>query len=148
MSREVATFLAVGSAGYVVDVAAFNWLLSRAPFSGWDPSVARVLAVVVATVVTYLGNRWLTWPGSPGQRRREVLLFGFFNAVGLAISVLVLVVSHDVLGFTSRLADNIAANVVGLALGTAFRFWTYRRFVFVVEDVAVPTGMERLESRV
>ena len=34
------------------------------------------------------------------------------------------------LGLTSRLADNISANVVGLALGTVFRYWSYKRFVF------------------
>jgi hypothetical protein len=27
-------------------------------------------------------------------------------------------------------ADNIAANVIGLAAGTTFRFWAYKRFVF------------------
>jgi putative flippase GtrA len=36
-----------------------------------------------------------------------------------------------VLGLTSRLADNISANVVGVGLGTVFRFVTYKRFVFV-----------------
>jgi hypothetical protein len=41
-----------------------------------------------------------------------------------------LVLSHDLLGLTSRLADNISANVVGLALGTLFRYWSYQRFVF------------------
>ena len=46
-----------------------------------------------------------------------------------------LFVSHYGLGavwpvFQSPLADLIAANVVGLAAGTAFRFWSYRRFVF------------------
>ena len=30
---------------------------------------------------------------------------------------------------TSRLADNIAT-VVGIGLGTLFRFWAYRRWVF------------------
>ncbi|MGZ4722528.1 MAG: GtrA family protein, partial [Oryzihumus sp.] len=30
----------------------------------------------------------------------------------------------------SPLADNISANGVGLVLGTLFRFWAYRRFVF------------------
>jgi hypothetical protein len=34
------------------------------------------------------------------------------------------------MGWDSALADNISANVVGLALGTAFRFWSYRKFVF------------------
>ncbi|MSW42688.1 MAG: GtrA family protein, partial [Actinobacteria bacterium] len=31
---------------------------------------------------------------------------------------------------TSPLADNVSANVIGLGLGTIFRFWSYRRWVF------------------
>ncbi|WP_246159946.1 hypothetical protein [Microbacterium rhizomatis] len=38
--------------------------------------------------------------------------------------------SHYLLGFTSQLADNISGNVVGLVLGTAFRFAAYRWLVF------------------
>jgi putative flippase GtrA len=82
-------------------------------------------------VVTYLGNRLVTWRGrSGGDRRREIGLFVAFNMVGLALSVVTLVISHDLLGLTSRLADNVSANVIGLALGTLFRYWSYRRFVF------------------
>jgi len=82
-------------------------------------------------VVTYLGNRLVTWRGrSRGDRRREIGLFVAFNMVGLALSVVTLVISHDLLGLTSRLADNVSANVIGLALGTLFRYWSYRRFVF------------------
>jgi hypothetical protein len=36
-----------------------------------------------------------------------------------------------VLGLTDPLSDNIAANVVGLGLGTAARFWAFRRFIFL-----------------
>ena len=123
-SPEVLSFLLVGGIGYVVDVLAFNRLLSTRPFSGWDPSAARVVAVAVATVVTYAGNRMLTWRGSSRHgRRREVLT---------------LVVSHHLLGLTSRLADNVSANLVGLALGTAFRFWSYRSFVFGGASTAAP----------
>jgi len=129
--REVVTFLAVGGAGYVVDVLAFNLLRSVSPFSTLDPAVARTLAVAVAMVVTYLGNRTLTWPRtSDGGRHREAALFVIFNVIGFGFSLACLVVSHDVLGLTSRLADNLSANVVGLGLGTLFRFATYRRFVF------------------
>ena len=132
VSREVTTFLVVGGAGYVVDVLAFNLLRTESWFATADPSYARVVAVALAMVVTYFGNRLLTWRDrSAGDRRREVGLFVAFNVVGLLISVACLVLSHDVLGLTSRLADNVSANVVGLALGTAFRFWTYRAFVFV-----------------
>ena len=34
------------------------------------------------------------------------------------------------LGYTSILADNISGNVIGLALGTAFRFTFYKTWVF------------------
>ena len=158
LTPEVASFLLVGGAGYVVDVAVFNALLGTAPFDRWDPALARVAAVAVATAVTYAGNRLLTWRGrSRHGRRREVALFALFNAVGLGISVLTLVVSHDLVGLTSRLADNVSANVVGLALGTAFRFWSYRTFVFrpaeETDDAAARArtaepdpGLGRLES--
>ena len=130
-SREVLTFLAVGGAGYVVDLAAFNLLLSAPGLAGRDPTIARVLAVAVATAVTYLGNRFLTWRGESSRHRaREVTLFVVFNVIGMGFSVATLVVSHDLLGQTGRLADNLSANVVGVALGTLFRYWAYKRFVF------------------
>jgi putative flippase GtrA len=127
----VLTFLAVGGAGYVVDVAVFNVLRSITPWSTMDPSVARTLAVVAAMCVTYLGNRTLTWRDRSARGRRgQVLLFVVFNIIGFGFSVGTLILSHDVMGLTSRLADNVSANVVGLALGTAFRFVTYKYVVF------------------
>jgi myo-inositol-hexaphosphate 3-phosphohydrolase/putative flippase GtrA len=139
VSPQVLTFLVVGGTGYVVDVAAFNLLRSTAALGAWDPSVARILAVAVAMVVTYLGNSLVTWRGvSSGNRRREVGLFVVFNLVGLGISVVTLTISHDLLGLTSRLADNISANVVGLALGTLFRYWSYTTFVFARTGTRAP----------
>jgi putative flippase GtrA len=133
LTPELATFLAVGGTGYVVDVGLFNLLRSVAPFATLDPSVARILAVIAAMSVTYLGNRTLTWHNHrPGDRRREIALFIVFNIIGFGFSLVTLTISHDLLGLTSRLADNISANIVGLALGTAFRFLTYKRFVFNV----------------
>ncbi len=32
--------------------------------------------------------------------------------------------------FKGTLAQNVAKNVVGMALGTTFRFWAYRQIVF------------------
>ncbi len=141
LSREVLTFLAVGGAGYVVDVVTFNVLRSVHPFSALDPTVARTLAVVVAMCVTYVGNRTLTWRGhTSGDRRRQVALFVLFNVIGFGFSVVSLAVSHDVLGLTGRLADNISANVIGLALGTVFRYLTYKRFVFAARPSPQPAA--------
>jgi putative flippase GtrA len=131
LTPELLTFLGVGGAGYVVDVTVFNILRSIEPWSRMDPSVARTVAVVAAMCVTYLGNQRLTWRDrTVRDRRREVFLFVVFNIIGFGFSVATLVLSHDVMGLTSRLADNISANVVGLALGTAFRFVTYKYVVF------------------
>jgi putative flippase GtrA len=149
LGREMATFLMVGGAGYVVDVAAFNVLRSVHPWSTMDPSVARTMAVMAAMVVTYLGNRELTWRDQgAGRRRREVALFVFFNVIGFGFSVVTLAISHDVLGLTSRLADNMSANVVGVGLGTVFRYVTYKHAVFgagptVREPAAAPASQSR-----
>ena len=50
---------------------------------------------------------------------------------GLGISALALFLSHYGLGFTTILADNVAT-IIGIGLGTLFRFWAYRRYVFRV----------------
>jgi hypothetical protein len=56
-----------------------------------------------------------------------------------------LFVSHYLLGFESRLADNISSNVIGLGLGTLFRFTLYKLWVFAPhrgepEPALFPTG--------
>lgn len=130
-SAELRNFLAVGGAGYVVDIAGFNLLRTSPLFAPHDPAFAKVVAVALAMAVTYVGNRALTWREvDSGDRPREVALFALFNLIGLGFSVATLFVSHDLMGLTSPLADNISANVIGVALGTIFRFWSYRRFVF------------------
>jgi len=131
--RELTGFATVGAMGYVVDVTAFN-LLRYAGEPGLlehKPLTAKAISVTLATVVTYLGNRHWTWREREwrGVRREYVAFFGL-NAVGMAIALACLAVSHYLLRLTSPLADNISANVVGLVLGTAFRFWAYPRYVF------------------
>ncbi|MBC7632672.1 GtrA family protein [Aeromicrobium sp.] len=145
LASEILTFGAVGMAGLVVDVGVFNALRFAGPGLLEDkPLTAKVISVIVATMVTYLGNRTLTWRDcARGRRSREVILFFALNGAGMAIALGCLAISHYALGFTSPLADNISANGVGLVLGTAFRFWSYRTFVFHpapqdVGDHAVP----------
>jgi putative flippase GtrA len=148
LAHEVMKFGVVGGVGYVVDVSVFNLLRY-----GGDPGplhdkplTAKAISVAIATLVTYLGNRHWTWRHRERTgARREVSLFFVLNGVGLLIAVGCLAVSHYVLDLRSPLADNISANVVGLALGTAFRFWSYRTFVFRSGE-APPTEHEPAES--
>ena len=75
---------------------------------------------------------------SPAMRRRRSPLA--IAAVLLSAAAVALlwalvagdlpVVATDVLGLTSPLAENIAANGVGLALANVFRYFAYRHLVF------------------
>ena len=130
--HEVAKFGVVGLVALVVDVGLFNFLCYNAasPLHG-KVLTAKIVSVCVATTVAYFGNRYWTFRHRGRTSfRREYVLFFVLNAVGLGISVSILWFSHYALGLTSAIADNISANVIGLALGTLFRFWSYRRWVF------------------
>ena len=135
--REMVKFGVVGGVAFVVDVGLFNLVLHATD----KPLTSKTVSTVVATSVAYLGNRYWTFrKRSRSAVRREYSLFFVLNGVGLAIALTCLFVSHYLFGFTSTLADNIAANVVGLALGTMFRFWSYRRWVFpeLLPEAAAP----------
>lgn len=127
--KELVLFGGVGLIAFVVDVGGYNLL--RATIMPGQVIGAKVVSVSGAVVVAWVGHRYLTFRA---QRRpapaHELVLFALANGGGLAIAAACLFVSHYVLGFTSTLADNVAGNVVGLALGTAFRYVAYRFFVF------------------
>lgn len=139
-------FGAVGGLGFVVDTYVYNLLRTGWwPLNGSEailhdkPLVSKIISTAVATIVTWLGNRYWTFRH---RRRvalqREFVLFGVMNVGGLAIALGCLWFSHYALGLTSALADNISGQGIGLVLGTLFRFWAYRTFVFNGDEPADP----------
>ena len=86
---------------------------------------------MASILVGYVGNRHWTWKDRKRSgARREVTLFFIINGITLTFGVICLAVSRYVLNLDSALADNISANVIGVGLGTIFRFWSYRTIVF------------------
>jgi len=123
------TFGGVGLVAFVVDFTIYNVLL-LGPLHH-HTITAKVVSVTVATIVAWLGNRYLTFRAHRTRAVwREGVMFAISNLLGLGIATLCLFVSHYVLGLVSPLADNIAANGVGLVLGTTFRYFSYRFLVF------------------
>jgi putative flippase GtrA len=137
LAREAAKFGTIGLLAFILDTALYNYFVFGGVGGGADgpladiPLRAKILATAIATVFSWLGNRYWTF-----RHRRtatvanEFLLFVWFNILGLGIAVGCLGFSRYVLGLDSQLADNISANGVGLVLGTLFRFWAYRTYVF------------------
>ena len=133
--QELGKFFSVGLLAYIVGVGGYNALVHAkgAPLAS-KPLTASVISGVISILVAYFGNRHWTWKDR--QRtgaRREITLFFLINGIALIFGVLCLAFSRYVLGLESVLADNISANVVGVGVGTLFRFWTYRTIVFKAE---------------
>lgn len=131
--RELAKFSAVGLASYVVDVGLFNFLAysGAVHLPGDAPMVAKTISVLISIVFSWIVNRaWTFKQKSNKTKTGEFALFLAVNLGGMAIALGCLWVSRYLLHLTSPLADNISANVVGLVLGTAFRYVCYRYLIF------------------
>ncbi|MHA6693973.1 GtrA family protein [Homoserinimonas sp. A520] len=131
---QLTRFGLVGLIGLVIDVSVFN-LLRLTVFSPEalheGPVVAKVISTSLAIVANWMGNRhWTFARERRGHLAREGAEFFLVSFGGMLIGLFCLWMSHYVLGYQSLLADNVSSNVVGLALGTAFRFWGYRVWVF------------------
>ncbi|ACQ79417.1 GtrA family protein [Beutenbergia cavernae DSM 12333] len=140
---ELLRFGSVGAVAFVVDVGLFN-LLRFGPGHLLEakPLTAKVVSVAVATLVAWLGNRhWTFSDRRTASRTREFIGYSLVNVGGMVIAVGCLWFSHYVLGLQTALADNIAANVVGLGLGTAFRYLGYRSWVFTGDEEKPVAGV-------
>lgn len=139
--HELGKFGVVGILAFLLDTGIFAGLL----WADMEENKAKIIATVVAATAAFLGNRFWTWRHRERSGlAREYLLYFFFNAAGLGITLAVLNFSHSVLGsmwpmFTTKIADVIAAQLVGNAFATVFRFWAYRRFVFLAPTTAEAT---------
>ncbi len=133
LRAEVAKFGTVGAFAYVIDVAVFNLFRSEtfSPIAN-KPITAKIISSIVATLFAYAGNRyWAFKHREVGSHAQSLALFAVFNVVAMGMAAGCLAVSHYALGLTSAAADNLSANIVGTGMGTLFRFWAYRRYVFI-----------------
>lgn len=136
--RELMKFGTVGAVAYVIDTGISNLLVTTV--LSHKPLTAKAIAVAVATAFAFFGNRHWTFRHRPDPGlARGFVVFAALNLVGLVIALIPLWISHYLLGFTSVLAYNISGNIIGTGLASVFRFWSYRKWVFLAPPVGVPT---------
>jgi putative flippase GtrA len=124
--HEGAKFLVVGGIGAILTFGVANALHGMGKYS------AITVATVVATVATYLGNRYWSFRHRQGQgTARDSVIFFILNGIGLLIYYGCIWLIQDVGGLTGKLWYNVAL-VLGTVLGTLFRFWSYRKWVWTL----------------
>jgi len=136
---EFGKFGTVGAVNFGLDLTVFNVLLFTA--FGHAPIAAKAISATVAAISSYFMNRHWTWRDRiRSGTRRELTIFLAMSAIALGITEVCLLISHYGLGLTSKLADNVSANVLGVALATTWRFWSFRKWVFRCPDEALLPG--------
>ncbi|MEP6695479.1 MAG: GtrA family protein [Pseudonocardiales bacterium] len=125
---ELTKFGLIGIFNTAVDFAILNYLHFGL---GVGPLTSKCVSTVIAATSSYFMNRhWTFRHRARSGMRREYLLFFVLNLIGLAIGLICLAVVRYGLHMDSPAAINVA-NLVGLVIGTVFRFWSYRRWVFL-----------------
>jgi len=125
---ELVKFGIVGGLGTIIDLAGAA-VLHNAYHVG--PLASKALSITAATIFTYLGSRFWTFRHRENQPvHREALLFVALNVVGLVIAEIVIAFTTYGLDLKGPLAYN-AASFIGTGLGTIFRWYAYRKWVFL-----------------
>ena len=139
--HETAKFGVIGGLAFGVTIVGANALHSGA---GLDELVSVTIATVIATVVSFFGNKHWAFRHRKGNAlRRESVLFFVFNGIGLLIQLAFVGTTRYGLGLKDTFSYNVA-NILGIAVATLFRLYTYRRWVFLMAG-GEPLDAERLE---
>jgi putative flippase GtrA len=136
--HEVAKFGVVGAIAFVVATVGTNLLHFRA---GLGPLTSNVFATIAGTCVAFFGNRYWTFRYREGSTlARDYAVFILLNGIGLGIQLVVIGFTYYLLDMQGKLAYNIAL-LFGIGLGTLFRFWSYRRWIWLTPPVAETEAM-------
>ncbi len=125
--RELARFGVVGALTFLAGRGALFLLHVRA---GAGPLASAVATIVVVSALSYAGNR--CWTFRSRQRTgigRESVRYAALDGAGLAVQLCWAAFTAYVLGRHGGPSVE-AALVTGTALGAAFRFWSYREWVW------------------
>ena len=142
--HEFAKFGVIGTIGFLVTEGVFNLMITnhQATFT------ANAVSTLVAAAVTFVGNRY--WTFRHRERTgmaREAAVFLVLNLIGIAIQQACLEIAKAASGHNDKLTLNVAF-LVGVVLATLFRFWSYRKFVWLAQVAdqapAVPGSLDRV----
>ncbi len=139
--RELLRFAVVGGASFVITMTItyglkFTVLTDK-------PVTALMIGVLVATVFSYVANReWSFRTRGGRERAHEATLFFLLSAVALGLNAVPQLVSRYVLQLeqphvgllTQEIADFVSGAIIGTLLGTVFRWWSFKKWVFPQAD--------------
>jgi putative flippase GtrA len=127
--KELSAFGLIGVVAFAIDLGVFTWLAPDGALK------AKCISTVLATIFAYIGNRYLSFSHrARTSLGRETAFFFGINLITLAFSELCIALFVYPLKYDHGSRTVAIVNLVTIALGTMFRFWAYKRFVFLHPD--------------
>lgn len=139
--RELLKFGLVGGFCFVITLAV-NYGLKLTVLQS-KPVTAQAIAVIIATIVSYVLNReWAFRTRGGRERHHEAALFFLISGFGVVLNTLPLWVSRyafqlevpHVTRLTQELADFASGMIIGTAIAMVFRWWAFKKWVFPTEN--------------
>ncbi|WP_328613753.1 GtrA family protein [Amycolatopsis sp. NBC_00355] len=138
--RELLRFAVVGGISFVITMSV-NYGLKFTVLRT-HPVTALIIGVLVATIFSYVANReWSFRTRGGRERHHEAALFFLISGIALGLNALPQWFSRYVLHlqapqlspFGVEVADFVSGIIIGTLLGTAFRWWAFKKWVFPEE---------------
>ena len=127
--KELTAFGLIGAVALAIDISIFAWLAPHGAIK------AKAISSTASTTFAYIGNRHLSFShrARTGLGRETTFFFGI-NLITLVFSELMIALFVYPLGYAHGSGVVFLVNLVTIGIGTIFRFWTYKRFVFLHPD--------------
>ncbi|GAA1035526.1 MULTISPECIES: GtrA family protein [Amycolatopsis] len=135
--RELLKFAIVGGTTFLVDNGV--WYLLKLSVLESKPTTAKAIAIIVATIVSYVLNReWSFRTRGGRERAHEATLFFVISGVAVVVNLIPLLISRywlhlevpNVSRFVQEVADFASGSIIGMLLAMVFRFWGFKKWVF------------------
>src|SRR5688572_18255208 len=134
--RELVKFAVVGGTTWVIDTVVFLGLKSTVLEP--KPITAKIIAVLVATIVSYVLNReWSFRTRGGRERHHEAALFFLISGIGIVLNSAPLYIARylfhlqepHVSRLTEEVSDFLSAQIIGTLIAMAFRWYGYKKWV-------------------
>ncbi|WP_414935689.1 GtrA family protein [Amycolatopsis sp. cmx-11-51] len=135
--RELLKFAIVGGTTFLVDNGV--WYLLKLSVLEPKPTTAKAIAIIVATIVSYILNReWSFRTRGGRERHHEAALFFVISGIAVVVNLIPLYTSRyifdlevpHVTRFVQEFADFTSGSIIGMLLAMFFRFWGFKKWVF------------------
>ncbi|TNC20837.1 GtrA family protein [Amycolatopsis alkalitolerans] len=135
--RELLKFAVVGGVSFIL-TNVVNYTLKFTILRG-NPVTALILAVLVATIVSYvLSREWSFRTRGGRERQHEAALFFLISGIAVGLNSLPLAISRYVLNLqtphvgllTQEIADYFSGMILGTLIAMVFRWWAFKKWVF------------------